>query len=62
MNYFGEGHGKNCRDTHFSTVSKFVMDESLVRKLSTPEDVARAINDRQALTNENRISEGNVNF
>ena len=53
MNFFCEKHGKNGRDSHFSQISRFVSDESLVRKLSSTDDVKDAITKRQASANLN---------
>lgn len=55
MNFFGEKHGKNMRDTHFYRVAQFVKDESLVRKLETSQDVVDAILKRQEIANKNKI-------
>lgn len=54
MNYFGEKHGKNARDTHFSCLSLFLKMESLVTPLKTSDDIVNAIIKRQAISNTNR--------
>ena len=51
LNFFGDKHGKNARDTHFSCISKFIKSESFVRQLSTSMDIVDAINKRQELSN-----------
>ena len=56
MNFFCEKHGKNGRDTHFSRLSAFILAESLVRKLSTTQDVVDAIRNRQIYANQNQTS------
>ncbi len=43
LNYFCEKHGKNSRDQHFSTVSNFIEQESLVKKLCSSQDICDAI-------------------
>ncbi len=56
MNFFGEKHGKNGRDTHFSVISRYIHDESLVRQLNSSQDIAEAIQVRQRLSNDFRIA------
>lgn len=58
LNFFAEGHGKNCRDIHFSHISQFVKFESLKRKLTTSEDVVLAIQNGQKNANENSLALG----
>lgn len=53
LNFFGEKHGKNSRDMHFSNLSRFIEAESLVTLLSSPQDVVNAINKRQQMANDN---------
>lgn len=53
LNFFAEKHGKSCRDTHFSMVSKFIYAESLVKKLTCSADFVEAILKRQNMANEN---------
>ena len=60
LNFFGDRHGKNCRDTHFSCISKFVRDESLVKQIRTSQDIVSSIISRQEKSNENRIEKGNL--
>ena len=43
INFFGEKHGKNQRDTHFSNISRFIHAESLVKRLTSSQDIADAI-------------------
>ena len=54
MNFFGNKHGKNGRDTHFSCLTKFIEAEKKVRKFSSSADIARAITSRQEISNEAR--------
>lgn len=54
LNFFCEKHGKNLRDTHFSSVSKFVKEESLVKKLECSQDIVDAIEKRQKIANDNK--------
>jgi hypothetical protein len=56
VNFFGDKHGKNNRDTHFSNISKFLAAESLQKKLTSSQDVADAIIKRQKMADENRKS------
>ena len=53
LNFFAEKHGKNGRDAHFSSVSRFINSESLVRKLVSSQDIVDAIISRQELANLN---------
>lgn len=53
VNFFGDHHGKNARDAHFSNVSKFVKDMSLIKQLTCSKDVVDAINFGQKKANEN---------
>lgn len=55
MNFFGDHHGKNARDAHFSNVSKFVKDMSMKKQLKSAEDVVDAINFGQEKANENSM-------
>jgi hypothetical protein len=54
LNFFGDKHGKNNRDTHFSNVSRFILAESLCSKLESSQDIANAITKRQMMAKENR--------
>jgi hypothetical protein len=58
VNFFGEKHGKNGRDTHFSQISKFIKAESLLTHLISSQDVVNAINKRTKLTNDYREFKG----
>lgn len=55
FNFFGEKHGKSGRDTHFSCISKFIRDESLVRQLTCSKDIVNAIHIGQKRSNKNRV-------
>jgi len=59
LNFFADKHGKNARDSHFSCLSRFIKDESLIRQLKNIPDVVEAINNRQRASNENRILRSN---
>ncbi|CAF0988080.1 unnamed protein product [Brachionus calyciflorus] len=54
LNFFCEKHGKNGRDQHFSLVSNFIKQESLVKKLTCSKDIVDAIHKHQTLANEHR--------
>ena len=54
-NLFGEKHGKNARDQHFSAISHFIKCESMVKRLRPSKDIVDAIYNRQILANRNRI-------
>ncbi len=54
LNFFGDKHGKNGRDTHFSCITKFIQQESLRKQLISTEDIVNAINNGQLKSNENR--------
>ena len=56
FNFFGDKHGKNVRDLHFSHISKYVADESLERKIESSQDIVNAINKRIQSSNENKQS------
>ena len=60
INFFAEKHGKNGRDAHFSNIAKFIKAESLVRRLTTSQDIVDAIITRQRMANENK--KGCLNF
>ncbi len=51
LNFFCERHGKNERDRHFSSISYFIKRESLVRKLTSTQDICDAIMKQQDLAN-----------
>ena len=53
FNLFCEKHGKNSRDQHFSVVSNFINQESMVSQLTSSEDICNAIEKRQHLANIN---------
>ena len=55
LNFFGDKHGKNSRDTHFSNISKFIQTESLIKRLESSQDIADAINKRQGIANESKV-------
>jgi hypothetical protein len=54
LNFFGDKHGKNNRDAHFSNLSRFVQAESLVKRLESTQDIVDAIHKRQNIANENK--------
>ncbi len=56
LNFFCEKHGKNSRDQHFSVVSNFIQQESMVKKLCTSQDICDAIEKRQMLANLNFLN------
>jgi hypothetical protein len=62
INFFGEKHGKNQRDTHFSNISRFIHAESLVKRLTSSQDIADAIMKRQRMANENNLLHGKLMF
>jgi hypothetical protein len=51
LNFFCEKHGKSSRDQHFSVVSHFIQKESMIRKLTSSQDICDAIERQQAITN-----------
>ncbi len=53
FNLFCEKHGKNSRDQHFSCVSHFVKNESMVKQLTSSKDICDAIERQQMLANLN---------
>ena len=53
-NIFGEKHGKNGRDQHFSVVSSFIRQESFLKKLTCCNDIVEAIHKNQKISNELR--------
>jgi len=53
LNFFCEKHGKNSRDQHFSIVSNFLQQESMVKKLCSSQDICDAIEKRQLFSNLN---------
>ena len=54
LNFSGDKHGKNSRDTHFSHASGFINAESLVKKLESSQDIVNAIITRQNFANEQK--------
>ena len=54
LNFFGDKHGKNNRDAHFSNISRFVHAESLVKRLQSSQDIVEAIHKRQSMANQNK--------
>ncbi len=54
INYFGEQHGKNGCDQHFSVISKYLEYESYDKRLCETEDIVNAINSHQKNSNINR--------
>jgi hypothetical protein len=55
LNFFGDKHGKNARDSHFSNLSKFIEAESLVNRLYSSQDICDAIEKRQQMANDNKL-------
>ncbi len=53
LNFFCEKHGKNSRDQHFSLVSNFIKQESMVKKLCSSQDICDAIEKGQFRANLN---------
>ncbi len=43
LNFFGEAHGKNSRDTHFSNIMKFVKQAEYKQRLKNTDDLINAI-------------------
>lgn len=54
LNFFCEKHGKNNRDVHFANISRFVEAESLIKQITTADQVVDAILKRQQMANENK--------
>lgn len=55
FNLFCEKHGKNSRDLHFSAVSNFIFKESMVKKLTSSQDICDAIMKQQEIANKNSL-------
>jgi hypothetical protein len=53
FNLFCERHGKNSRDQHFSSVSNFLRQESMVKQLTSSLDICLAIERQQKIANIN---------
>lgn len=53
FNLFCERHGKNSRDQHFSTISNFLKQESMVNQLTSSLDICTAIHKQQNIANIN---------
>ncbi len=53
FNLFCEKHGKNSRDQHFSCVSNFIYNESMIKQLRSSQDICDAIERQQMLANLN---------
>ena len=53
-NLFGEKHGKNSRDQHFSTVSSYIKQESFIKRLTSSKDICDAIVKHQQIANKIR--------
>ncbi len=60
-NLFCEKHGKNSRDQHFSCVSQFVYNESMIKQLTSSRDICDAIERQQTLANLNTYRRNNLN-
>ncbi|CAF0936737.1 unnamed protein product [Brachionus calyciflorus] len=54
LNFFGDKHGKNTRDQHFSVVSNYIKKESLEKKLTCSQDIVDALKRRQKVSNDLR--------
>ncbi len=59
-NLFCEKHGKNSRDQHFSCVSQFVYNESMIKQLTSSRDICDAIERQQTLANINTYRRNNL--
>jgi len=55
FNLICEKHGKNSRDQHFSVFSSFIFRESMVKKLTSSQDICDAIIKQQAIANMNNL-------
>ena len=55
INYFGEQHGKNGCDQHFSVISKYLEYESYAKRLFETQVIVNAINSHQSSSNINRV-------
>ncbi len=55
-NFFGEKHGKNSRDQHFSTVSAYIKQHEFKNKLVCSNDIVEAINHGQMRSNDHKLS------
>ena len=58
LNFFGESHGKNSRDQHFSNISKFIKQAEYQMKLENTSDVLNAILTGQEKANIFREEQG----
>ena len=58
LNYFGEKHGKNNCDQHFSVITKYLEYESYKKRLISSDDIVKCINEHQTISNLYRVSEG----
>jgi hypothetical protein len=55
-NFFGEKHGKNSRDQHFSTVTAYIKQHEFKNKLVSSNDIVEAINQGQMRSNNHKLS------
>ena len=55
FNFFCEKHGKNSRDQHFSVISNFIHQESMIKQLTSSKDICDAIIKRQTFANLEKI-------
>jgi len=60
FNLFCEKQGKNSRDQHFSVVSNFIFKESMVKRLTSSQDICDAIMKQQAIANKNNLRLNNL--
>ena len=51
LNFFGEKHGKNTRDHHFSVISKFIELETHKNRLNDSKNIIECIIKRQNASN-----------
>lgn len=60
LNFFGDKHGKNGRDVHFSSISRYIRNESMRRRIMNTQHIVEAIDYGTKITNNHRISIGNI--
>ena len=58
LNFFGEAHGKNSRDQHFSVISNFIKQAEYTNRLMNTQDVIDAVLKGQERSNFFRKEKG----
>ncbi len=58
LNFFGESHGKNARDQHFSSISKILEQASFKKRLHCSDEIVQVVREIQDTINITRNDAG----